>query len=389
MNRNVTIRSKSWLLAAVPVNLPAMPGDGLDTRGRRTRWAVRAAITVAALGVAALALCGAVPVDEARPVVSLLALGDTGAMPGWVPALGRQRAVGKALAHEDTRLPADALLLLGDNFYQNGLRRREVASRVRDNVVAPYCRFIDLAGARSDEVRGACAEGERRRPAPPIFVVLGNHDVSSEESRELETREVQRLVSNWQLSDAPAHWVALSPKLSLVLFDSNRLRDGGDPEPLRDAIRAAPGPWRILAAHHPIAMRGGSARDAYTKTVRRAVRDAGVPVQLMLAGHDHNLQVLALDGPGPRLVVVSGAGSRPRGVKTRSDGQLYEHTDLGFVRVDLLEEPGGERLRVTLFGADHWPSLLGFAPEVLGRWSLERDGALAVEPLAIRLFEAR
>jgi hypothetical protein len=180
--------------------------------------------------------------------------------------------------------------------------------------------------------------------------------------------------------------VQLAPRLSLVLYDSNQLQNGGDMRPLRDAIRAATGPWRVLVAHHPIGTHGH--QDEYTKDVRAAVRDSGVAVQLMLAGHEHNLQVVALDDPGPRLVVVSGAGSRPRDVVTKSRTRLFAFDDLGFVRVDLIGHAGDERLQVTLFAAGHWPALLGFAPEVLGRWSVAADGTVEVEPLAIRLVEA-
>ena len=111
-------------------------------------------------------------------------------------------------------------------------------------------------------------------------------------------------------------------------------------------------------------------QDEYTKDVRAAVRESGVAVQLMLAGHEHNLQVVAQDDPGPRLVVVSGAGSDKRAVGTRSAARLFAFEDLGFARVDLVGNATGDRLRVTLFAAPRWTSLLGFPPEVLGRWSI-------------------
>jgi hypothetical protein len=296
----------------------------------------------------------------------------------------RQRAVGRAIAIEDARAPADALLLLGDLFYEDGLRERELTERVRENVVAPYCGFVDLSGPRSAEVRDACPAGGAR--GRPIYAVLGNHDVTTEESRRLTVDAVTPFVTNFLLSGEPATWVALTPRVSLVLFDSNQLQNGGDIAPLRDALRAAPGPWRILVAHHPIGTHGKS--DTYTKDVRAAVRESGVPVQLMLAGHEHNLQVVAQDDPGPRLVVVSGAGSRPRDVTTKSKSRLFAFDQLGFARIDLLGEGDRERLQVTLFATGHWSAIFGFAPEVLGRWSVAADGTVAVEPLAIRLVEA-
>lgn len=337
-----------------------------------------------ALGGAALRVPEAADAPRAR--VSLFALGDTGAHPGWPGFAGRQRALGAALAREDARAPADALLLLGDLFYDNGLRKGDVRARVRANVVAPYCRFVELDGPRSDEVAGACDEAARPdAPARPIYAVLGNHDVTTEESRRLLIDAIPAFVPNWRLSAEPVAAATLSPRVSLVLADSNWLRNGGDYAPLRDALRQAPGPWRILAAHHPIGT--GSADDPYTENVRRAVREAGVPVQLMLAGHEHNLQVLLQGDLGPWLVVVSGAGSRPERVETRSDARLYSFADLGFVRVDLVGAAAEERLEVTLFGASRWSSLLGFAPERLGRYRIAVEGAVDFEPPRAQLGE--
>ena len=353
---------------------------------RRTRVELRiAGVLVAAglaLGVCALRTPTAPPAET--PQVSFFALGDTGAAPGWMDFASRQRAVGRALATEDARSPADALVLLGDLFYDDGLREGELTERVRANVVAPYCGFVDLSGPRSAEVRGACPTGDAR--GRPIYAVLGNHDVTTEESRRLIVDAISPFVANFRLSGEAATWVELAPRVSLVLVDSNQLQNGGDTAPLRDALRAAPGPWRILVAHHPIGTHGRL--DGYTKDVRAAVRESEVPVPLMLAGHEHSLQVVAQDGPGPRLVVVSGAGSRPREIETKSPTRLFAFDELGFVRVDLLGRGDAERLQVTLFATGHWPALLGFAPEILGRWSVAADGTVAVEPLAIRLVDA-
>jgi hypothetical protein len=104
----------------------------------------------------------------------------------------------------------------------------------------------------------------------------------------------------------------------------------------------------------------------------------------MLAGHEHNLQLLRVDPPSPRLVVVSGAGARVKEVRSRSRSRLFKHEGLGFARVDLVRDAFGERLAVTLYGAPYWGSLVGAAPEVLARWSVRADGQLLREPIAVR-----
>lgn len=346
--------------------------------------ALLAATTTAVLAHRAFEEPASVP---ATPALSLLAVGDVGDPPGAFAALERQRAVGRALAHEDRRARVDALVFLGDNFYERGLAQADVAARVRENLVAPYCRFVELAGPRSAEVRDACGVDDPR-PRPPLYAVLGNHDVESDESRALEAGEVPKFVSNWRLSPSAADVIELGSGVSLVQFDSNRLLREGDAGPLRDALRASRGPWRVLAAHHPI----GTSRDAqgdglggYGERVLQAIREAGVPVHVMLAGHEHNLQLVRVQAPGPRLVVVSGAGSRPTRVRSESRSRLFKYEGLGFARLDLVRDAFGERLSVTLYGVPRWTSLVGAPPRVLARWSVvPGDGRLLREPIAVR-----
>jgi hypothetical protein len=322
---------------------------------------------------------------------SLLALGDTGQPPGWFPWLEGQSAVAAGLEQEDRRAPVDGLLLLGDNFYERGLEDDELLRRVRGNIVAPYCRFLELDGPRSAEVSGGC-KPDRALPAR-IYAVLGNHDLESAESRRLQIRELPRFVSNWEMSAQRAEALEIADGVSLVVFDSSYLIESGDAGPLRAALAASRGPWRILAAHHPL----GTSRDrdykktqgvgAYGRLVEGAIRDARTPVQLMLAGHEHNLQLLERPEPGPRLVAISGGGSSPGRVKSESTGRLFAYVGLGFARVDLIRDSARERLMVSFFASPRWRSLLGAAPEVLERWSVTVDGELLTEPLSVRLLE--
>lgn len=334
------------------------------------------------------------PPPSASPLVSLLVVGDTGDPPAWISARDGQLAVAEGMEHEDRRAPVHALVLLGDNFYERGLAKDTIARRVRGNLVTPYCRFVELAGPRSAEVSAACPDAGAERPPLPIYAVLGNHDWRTSESRQLEQQEVSQFVSNWKLAPLPATTVELGSGVSLVLFDSTPLETGGDPAPLREALKAARGPWRILAAHHPI----GTSRDSgykkssgvgdYGERVQQAIREAGVDVQLMLAGHEHSLQIVRVDPPGPRVVVVSGAGSRPRQLKTKSRGRLFSHEGLGFARVDFTPTVDGDRLAISLFSTPRWRAFFGLAPELLGRWSVSRDGGLHALPLKERLRES-
>ncbi len=94
------------------------------------------------------------PVEGAR--YSIIAVGDTGRTHRFAQLLGGQIAVSEAMVAEAKESPVDALIFLGDNFYWNGLDRETLVSRVRENLVAPYCYFLRLDGPRSSEVEEAC-----------------------------------------------------------------------------------------------------------------------------------------------------------------------------------------------------------------------------------------
>jgi hypothetical protein len=312
---------------------------------------------------------------------SLLAVGDTGAEDG-----SRDLAVAEAIADEDERAPAAALLLLGDNFYPDGLRRKELVERVARNVVRPWCRFVDLSAPRSTEVRDACRlDADERRPGVPIYAVLGNHDYGQRESPGLQREAVPQFVANWRMPLQRAETVELGGGLSLVLFDSVALgaHDRGGDE-LTRALARSQGPWRILAAHHPpVWVELTRGERLCRQRLARALDASGVPVHLFLAGHEHNLQIVEMDAPWPPLVAIAGSGSDRKDVETREVGLRFARKEHGFARVDVVAEDGGERLRVSLFTTPEHPLYPG-GPELAAAWSVDRDGRARPEPPAGR-----
>jgi hypothetical protein len=315
------------------------------------------------------------PDDAVR--LSLLAVGDTGRpVPRFRPHA--QVTVGDALAREDVRRAADALLLLGDNFYYDGLQRAELVRRIEENVVRPYCHFVDLSGPRSGEVAGSCPLPAAQRRPIPMLAVLGNHDYGDPESPGLQRREAPRFVANWRVGEGLAETVELPHGVSLVLADSMLLRLGADPAPLADALRRARGPWRILVAHHPLARvrergeRGETLDAVYRRSVLAAIRAAGVPVQLVLSGEEHNLQALALEPPAPALQLVAGGGGDVRPIDPSTPAH-FALASLGFARVDLVADPGGELLVASLFATDRGPLGRG-RTRLAARFAVDRQG---------------
>jgi hypothetical protein len=313
--------------------------------------------------------------------ISLLATGDTGtrhALP-WLRA--GQRSVARGMAAEDRRRAVDAIVLLGDLFYPRGLTRETLVERVRENLVRPYCRFADLSGPRSREVAGACDEPEPRRHPVPIFAVPGNHDYKSPQGPELERRAIPEFLPNWRMHDGIAATVELGSGLSLVLVDTPALSRSGDFAALRAALRRARGPWRIVAAHLPAAP-GDAAADAEWRSPLPPLAHFSLPeapVQLYLAGHRHNLQVIEGRPPGPALHVIAGSGGNARPVRSAYADRRFAREQTGFARVDLLGRGADQRLTVSLFTMPRHPIVFWAEPRLVSRWSVDRAGGVRRE----------
>lgn len=322
--------------------------------------------------IAALLLLGCAG-DEGAPLegtlrVSLLALGDTGAHPLFGHTAFGQLAVGQSLAWEHARAPADRLLLLGDNFYDVGLLASELDSRIAANVVRPYCAFVALDGECSPRVAQACDRPPGARRPIPIDVLLGNHDWMSPGSAELERERVPCYVSNWHVAADPVETLELEGGLSLVLYDTERLHESGDYEALTTALRAARGPWRVVAGHAPLRQTTAGV------ALLTAILDAGVPVHVHLAGHEHNLQIgRVMEGQLP-IQVVAGGGSESRPVKTPLIGPSRLDESIGFARIDRLDGAAGPTLEVRLFEASPVPLERWSRPRVWAHWSIAADG---------------
>ena len=127
----------------------------------------------------------------------------------------------------------------------------------------------------------------------------------------------------------------------------------------------------MVVAHHPV--------DLTPKgdVLREALAAAGVPVQLWVAGHDHNLQVGTPDPPSPSLQIVSGAGSDPTPAKYPLPEPRFFAQALGFARIDFT----GERLVATLVATRNRPFEFWRETRPLTRWSVDVNGAVREDAL--------
>lgn len=347
------------------------------------RWSVIRAAGARARTVALVAgallvccACGGTPsVDDVR--LSLLAVGDTGAPPGDFKGYEILRAVGTAMTLEDRERPVQALLLLGDNFYDRGLLADEFEQRVRSNLVLPFCHFLEIDEERAGAAAGACLTPAERRNPVPIYALLGNHDWASPGSAELQREAVPRIVTNWRMAPGSVAVHELGQGVSLIAFDSDPAFRGRSAAELSAALRRSAGPWRIVAAHHPVAGGlGGSSEAAadYRRRVLAAIAEAGVPVQLFLAAHEHNLQLLVQDPPAPGLHVVAGGGSSGRSIHDRDPARRAGFESPGFARLDLVGTGEAERLVASLLRVRAFPVSVEPGVRVAARASVDRAG---------------
>lgn len=348
-------------------------------RPKQMRRELVAAVVVAAALLAACSapseLVGADPPGDIR--LSFFALGDTGATPKWLRSGQPQMRVGAALEAEQRRRPADALVLLGDNFYPDGLLEKELEYRVRENVVRPYCAFLALDGPESSRVEDAC-EPERRGERPvPFLAVLGNHDTEIPESPRLQREIVPRFVPNWHVPAQSTEVIELAdselqPGVSLILYDPIALAERNDTASLERALRSAKGPFRILVGHYPI-------HDSHPGPwIQKALAGIDVPVHLHLAGHDHNLQIGVPAPASPYLQVVAGSGGSQRAVKHPLLGGRFALIQPGFSRIDLIGDGDDARLVVSLVALPV-SSLSMTPPQVVSRWSVDLNGNVKEE----------
>lgn len=236
------------------------------------------------------------------PASRLIAVGDFGDGAATVFA---------GVARVQREHPADAVLILGDNFYPCG-----VASET---------------DARWNSIRQTFST-----LGIPLYPVLGNHDYGEPQFRDGSWRPCQNADPAAQLRAASVvpHWtfparsyLLRSGVADVAMIDTSPIAYGfraptlgGDSwaeavERLRLAIgtmqQSGDNRWRIAAGHHTIVSSGFHGRAPSSEKSRMQallplLRAGGV--DLYLCGHDHDLELVS----GEPLFLISGSGSEPR-----------------------------------------------------------------------------
>lgn len=274
-----------------------------------------------------------IPTEDAS-ALEFFAVGDTGSNS---PERARvvERMVDTARRH-----PPAFIFLLGDNFYPSGI----------DTVDDPRWQ-VDFEDCFADPVLQV-----------PFFAALGNHDHRGDIAAQIaytahsaRWRMPSRSYVFEHAIDAAGH------RAAFFVIDSTPL----DEEDASDELAAwlsselarSTATWRIVVCHHPLLSHGvHGATDEVIDTIGSLLRRH--EVQLVISGHDHDLQFLrASDG---WCQIVSGAGSETR------------KTSIGTGTVFAASEPGFFRLRLGIESA--YVQVVSAARGACATYRLERAG---------------
>ncbi len=255
---------------------------------------------------------GTADADECRPrftvppretgtaYLDFAAAGDTGS------GDARQAAVTAAMARYAASSPLAFVLLLGDNFYENGVK----------STADPQWR------GKFEEMYDAAALNV------PFYAILGNHDYRENADAQVDyTRAAP--ASRWRM---PARYYSVSctladgSRVELFALDTNTWSsDDAQRAWLESALAASTARWKIAFGHHPVYSNGHHGNSA--GLIEKLAPVLAHRADVYISGHDHDLQVLQPEG-GVRYL-VSGAGSRLRRTACAED-TVYAASRLGF-----------------------------------------------------------
>jgi acid phosphatase len=240
------------------------------------------------------------PVPPEGPV-RFAALGDTGT--------GRagQRRVAEGVRAVCSAEGCDFLVLLGDNFYPDGLRSLDdpLIEQAYESVYGPLER--------------------------PVLAVLGNHDVHSpalpEVLHTLRSPTWRMPNFEYRFQAGPARFFAVNTNCATLTWWR-----------LVDKVRRPFAGWTFVLGHHSVYSNGPHGDSDWLARWYWRNR-LGEPVDFYLAGHNHLLEHFTAEGQRTHYVVSGGGAGEPYGKprkKQYSEGvPRFRHEGAGFVWFNL------------------------------------------------------
>jgi tartrate-resistant acid phosphatase type 5 len=262
-----------------------------------------------------------------------MVVGDTGS------GLEQQKLVAEAMAKHAAKTqgtnPVNFVLMVGDNFYNDGVRSAE-DPQWQDKFEKMY---------------------DVTRLPGPFFAVLGNHDWKSDRP-DVEIDYAQAHAgTRWQMdghyykreipaagsdTNAPPFadfffidteaWNKASPHVAK--YADKHL---GDQQMawLEQQLKESRARWKFVAAHHPLYSNGAHGHEKQILELRARLGPLFKrwKVDAFITGHDHDLQ--RIETPeSPTLFLISGAGSKLR-ARAYNDWKPFYASTPGFADIRL------------------------------------------------------
>ncbi len=254
-----------------------------------------------------------------------LAMGDFGT------GNEHQRAVSQQMASFAKKLdaPLTSVLALGDNFY-----KQLTPDRFNSHFEEMYPR------ADFD-----C----------PFYACLGNHDYGPKyDSGQGRPKADMQLgyskdnpASRWKL---PAKWYALEipfagkPLVKIIFLDGSYFEGAMTPQEKLDQKRfleaefkkGTTAPWQWIVSHYPMFTQTSKRNDNAKLIEEWGGHLKSNPISMYLAGHDHNLQHLKVDGYKTSFVVSGAGGASLYEVQPSERG--FSQAVLGFNHIHITKD---------------------------------------------------
>jgi hypothetical protein len=320
------------------------------------------------------------PPEQATEIGTLFLVGDAGEdNPARTTVLTHLAANVETVAHGGLAPPV-TVVFLGDNVYDKGVRADHVDQDL-DKLADQIDALPDLDNVRGvfmpgnhDWGRGAPQEeglASIRRLAAGLATTAGHRDIQVLPQDGCPGPASLDLGEQVRLIFIDTEWLLMQPEDHCGSAEDFYRRLQAELEESRDRIT-------VLMSHHPLATGGphggnvapfqrgplifylaiksGASRQdlssgAYSEMLRQlnhVFATAAAPPLLHAAGHDHNLQVLRLDGAGrPAYQLVSGSGSKSSNAR-RIDGTRYATNGFGYMRVDF----DGDEVRLVVYARE-------------------------------------
>lgn len=245
--------------------------------------------------------------------ITFYALGDQG------KANEAQQAVANAMEQQaEQEGGMDFVLLLGDNFYNEDKLTTQSPAWMSAFEKVYTGKYLD---------------------AVPFYAVLGNHDYPDSVQAELDYARRHLGSNRWRM---PARdysedfgRVDQRPLLRIVFLDTNQ-DPRGQAEYLRKQFAAGGNPiWKIAVGHHPLRTYGKHHQDEQAtvdNALLSAMQQSGV--DLYIAAHDHNQQLIVREGE-PLQIVTGAGGAKLYDLKSPGSDMHFGKAEHGFLRVAL------------------------------------------------------